>query len=450
MLSSTKSRTAGKILIQTLFFFFTITQICFAQWVQVGLNDVSIKDIAVQNSIIFAVTSDSCVYRSLDGGTNWTMIVDSKAVDVAISPTGKVFMIKDSSWSSWSQWDSLYTSTDNGDSWLLSDAVVQLVDSFGYYCGAGCIFPKRIIVSPEGNIILSILYGAGGFGTVSTGFAISNDDGLTWPTPGPSIVGGHIADFRDNFIITSGSKGGSTSSSDYIYLSSDYGNTWNFLGDPPRQVPNIIGLFSNGNIISGGPDLPYFSHPIFISTDFCNTWSELTSFVCQVGLSWSSGSEEGMLIGTKELGVFLFSDEGDSLGSWNEGLTDLNVQALTLDNNGYVYAGTENGVWRRPLSEVTSVEENQIEIPSSYNLSQNFPNPFNPSTKISWQLPVGSQQTLKVFDVLGNEIATLVDEYKPAGRYEVEFNAANLPSGVYFYQLRAGEFTAVKKMLLLK
>ncbi len=93
----------------------------------------------------------------------------------------------------------------------------------------------------------------------------------------------------------------------------------------------------------------------------------------------------------------------------------------------------------------------EVEIaPSEFSLSQNYPNPFNPSTKISWQSPIGSQQTLKVFDVLGNEITTLVDEYKPAGKYEVEFDASGLPSGIYFYQLKAGTFIELKKMILLK
>ncbi|MGB5531335.1 MAG: T9SS type A sorting domain-containing protein, partial [Ignavibacteriaceae bacterium] len=85
-----------------------------------------------------------------------------------------------------------------------------------------------------------------------------------------------------------------------------------------------------------------------------------------------------------------------------------------------------------------------------YALHQSYPNPFNPSTIISWQSPVGSWQTLKVYDVLGNEVTILVDEYKPAGKYEVEFNATYLPSGVYFYQLKAGDFVETKKMLLLK
>jgi hypothetical protein len=92
---------------------------------------------------------------------------------------------------------------------------------------------------------------------------------------------------------------------------------------------------------------------------------------------------------------------------------------------------------------------NQEQI-ASYYLLPNYPNPFNPSTKISWQVPVGSWQTIKIYDVLGKEIATLVDEYKPAGSYEVEWDASNYPSGVYFYQLKADSFIEIKKMILIK
>ena len=88
--------------------------------------------------------------------------------------------------------------------------------------------------------------------------------------------------------------------------------------------------------------------------------------------------------------------------------------------------------------------------PTIFALEQNYPNPFNPSTKISWQSPVGSWQTLKIYDVLGNEVVTLVNEEKPSGTYEITWNAVNLSSGVYFYQLRAGSFVQTKKMLLLK
>lgn len=99
---------------------------------------------------------------------------------------------------------------------------------------------------------------------------------------------------------------------------------------------------------------------------------------------------------------------------------------------------------------LTDVDGQQNPIPKEYKLEQNYPNPFNPSTIISYQLPKASNVSLKVFDVLGNEIATLIDEYKPAGKYEVEFIASSLPNGVYFYRLQSGSFLQIKKMILLK
>ncbi len=101
----------------------------------------------------------------------------------------------------------------------------------------------------------------------------------------------------------------------------------------------------------------------------------------------------------------------------------------------------------------TTEASDEAYLPGNF-LYQNYANPFNPSTKISWQSPAGSWQTLKIYDLLGREIATLVDEYKPAGRYEVDFNASSaaggLSSGVYFYRLQAGAFIDTKKLLLLK
>jgi hypothetical protein len=91
-----------------------------------------------------------------------------------------------------------------------------------------------------------------------------------------------------------------------------------------------------------------------------------------------------------------------------------------------------------------------ITIPGNYNLQQNFPNPFNPSTKILYSVPQSSTVQIKVFDVIGNEIETLVNEEKPVGTYELTWYAEGLPSGIYFYQLRAGNFVETKKMVLMK
>ena len=97
----------------------------------------------------------------------------------------------------------------------------------------------------------------------------------------------------------------------------------------------------------------------------------------------------------------------------------------------------------------TSVENDKT-LATEFELAQNYPNPFNPGTKISWRSPVSSHQTLKIYDVLGNEVATLINEFKPAGRYEVEFDASSLSSGIYFYRLKTGEFNETKKLILLR
>lgn len=101
-------------------------------------------------------------------------------------------------------------------------------------------------------------------------------------------------------------------------------------------------------------------------------------------------------------------------------------------------------------AETTSIEDNKTHLPKSFNLSQNYPNPFNPSTIIEYSIPTEQFVTLKVYDILGRLVRTLVNEEKPAGNYRVVFNPRNFSNGVYFYKLTTGNFTSVKKMILLK
>jgi len=124
-----------------------------------------------------------------------------------------------------------------------------------------------------------------------------------------------------------------------------------------------------------------------------------------------------------------------------EGDGDIDVLSASVGDNKIT--------WYENLL-IVSVKDEQIDLPQYFSLNQNFPNPFNPSTKISWQVPVGNWQALNVYDVLGNEVATLVDEYKPAGNYEVEWDASGSTSGVYFYQLKAEGSIETKKMILMK
>ena len=99
---------------------------------------------------------------------------------------------------------------------------------------------------------------------------------------------------------------------------------------------------------------------------------------------------------------------------------------------------------------IVGVEDNEMLNPTEYALYQNYPNPFNPVTKIQFSVPQSSKVVIKVFDILGSEIETLVNQEKPVGTYELSWNAANLPSGVYFYQIKAGSFVETRKMILLK
>jgi hypothetical protein len=140
------------------------------------------------------------------------------------------------------------------------------------------------------------------------------------------------------------------------------------------------------------------------------------------------------------------SDSGQ--GSFQEGFAD-EVRVSSVARSPEEIAHTFILLNQR-LNLPTNVLPDQVSLLSKFYLSQNYPNPFNPATVISYQMPVSSNVILKVYDVLGNEVATLVDEYKPAGVYEVELDANNLSSGVYFYRIQAGSFNQVRKMILIK
>ena len=96
------------------------------------------------------------------------------------------------------------------------------------------------------------------------------------------------------------------------------------------------------------------------------------------------------------------------------------------------------------------LENLNIGVPKSYSLSQNYPNPFNPVTKINYAIPKDGLVKIRIYDILGREIIKLVNEEKPAGTYELTWNAENLPSGIFFYQLRTNSFIENKKMILLR
>ena len=180
--------------------------------------------------------------------------------------------------------------------------------------------------------------------------------------------------------------------------------------------------------------------------------------ICGYTESFSAGLDDFWIIKTDSTG----SVEWDKvLGGVN---SDWGESIHQTSDGGYIAVGVTESfgaggmdVWLIKLGSQPTFSSNEEIAPTFYTLHQNYPNPFNPSTKISWQSPVRSWQTIKVFDVIGNEIATLVNEEKEAGYHSIDFNVSDLPSGIYFYQFNAGPssssgqvFIETKKMLLLR
>ncbi|MBK9098453.1 MAG: T9SS type A sorting domain-containing protein [bacterium] len=136
------------------------------------------------------------------------------------------------------------------------------------------------------------------------------------------------------------------------------------------------------------------------------------------------------------------------------GLNDEYISSLIIKNN-LLYVGTNNGIYVRELISNVESEINPIKN-ENFVLYQNYPNPFNPTTIIKFEISYLEttrrvvSTTLEVYDIVGNEVATLVNEEKQPGVYEVEFDGSQLSSGIYFYTLSAGNFTATKKLILIK
>jgi hypothetical protein len=145
---------------------------------------------------------------------------------------------------------------------------------------------------------------------------------------------------------------------------------------------------------------------------------------------------------------------------WNDSVwvNDINAFFTYDENNNWtelLYQFWDGSAWvifykgTFTYAPVTAVNEDLSSV-NSYSLSNNYPNPFNPSTKITYTLPERGNVSLKVYDLLGGEVAQLVNGEIEAGSYDISFNAVNLPSGIYFYKLQAGSFIETKKMILLK
>jgi len=197
---------------------------------------------------------------------------------------------------------------------------------------------------------------------------------------------------------------------------------------------------------------------IYKTTDCGVSWiSQSSSTNNALHSVYFINKDSGWIAG--ENSTILHTTDGGS--NWLNQVNSSNSHLLSVHfidyDNGWV-AGYNGTVLHTTNGGITSIDDNNQMNPIEFILSQNYPNPFNPVTKIKYSIPSATLRqaqsdikiTLKVYDVLGKEIATLVNEAKPAGTYEVEFDASDLTSGIYFYQLKAGDFVETKKMVLLR
>jgi hypothetical protein len=412
-----------RIFIFLFFIVFILFNQISAQWVKTnGPND---GDIWCFTSIpngsgginLFAGTDDG-VFISSDNGTSWTFA----STGLTNSPVQALF-VSDASLFAGNR-DGVFLSVNNGTSWTWSSIGLTFTSV------------RAFVTSPGTEGATNLFAGTGGGGVF-----LSTDNGINWTPAGLSHV--NVRSLAVSFDGTGDTNLFAGTNGSGVFRSIDNGKNWASASTGLNYAGALSLIISGTNLIAGTWG------GIFVSTNNGMNWTEASTgltFTCVYCLALSGTY---VFAGTWD-GVFLSTDKGISWISVNTGLTNTNVLSLIVADN-YLFAGTDDGVWKRSLPEmITSVTPLSAALPKNFNLRQNYPNPFNSTTTISFQLPSESFVSLKVYDGLGREVAVLISGELSADNYAHKWNAENLPSGVYFYRLQAGDNIATRKLFLLK
>lgn len=262
-----------------------------------------------------------------------------------------------------------------------------------------------------------------------------------------------------------------------VYKSTNYGANWSLTSFPTSSFNDVYGLAINGsNVYAGSWSGTYVSTNLGDNWVFSPSGTSARAFAVNDnyvfagggggvfvstnnGMNWTQTSLNNATIYALVVygnaifsagGFWVSTDNGMTWVSKTEGMPYF-VRALTI-SNGYIFAGTDgHGVFRRYLTELVGIEYISNEIPESFKLFQNFPNPFNSTTSIPLQIPKPSKVELTVFDILGRQISQPVNEELKAGSYEVDWNGNNFSSGIYIYRLVVNnEIIDSKKLILSK
>lgn len=394
-----------------------------------GMSGVYVQSFAANSDYIYAGSIGGGVFRSRNNGHTWTEVNSGLSsfniTELVLNSDRHLFAAASWQISFGTAREFLtlaprgfFRSTNNGDTWVQINN--GLPDSIAG--GAGLFI----------NLLDHL------FAFTIDGLYRSTNNGDSWARTNSPVrfllamnLSGHI------FGMGSGER---------VYRSTDHGETWEERG---VLVAGAIAFAINsaGHIFAQSP-----YGGVFRSTDDGDTWVQVNSGLSNTWFYTLTINSIGHIFvaGQDSVGVFLSTDNGDSWATVNTGLTDPDVTALAVNPSGYVFAGTYASSVFRSVEPTVGVKDRGNDMPLTFALGQNFPNPFNPSTVIRYQLPVNSHVTLKVYDVLGKEVVTLVDEIKVAGYHDAAFDATRLSSGVYFYRIAAGSYMSVKKMLVVK
>lgn len=434
-------------------------------WEFVGLDSLLIKQIYVSGDTIWAgsisridTNKISGLYRSTNDGLSWVRIDSSLGEGATIY--SYVDLNSENIWLSKLIFnnfgiETLFNSTNRGVSWQLINQLEDIpIDWF-----AVSPFNKNEIYARESHYII-----AGWYETVYR----STDGGINWQEITYLPASSHGRRLTFNLSLSDSNKLYAAVDDllldQYFYISSNKGNSWNYISEPPAvelelitdpTIPNRVFIFPGYHLTeddgyswqvasSGLQDvssyLSFYYDPRDKAT-FYNLRKDGLYKSINNPIYWQ------LIEGSDNLPLNL---GGQGYQYWDIGqLRNIFIDTLTNE----IYVGTAKGIYKKNL--VTEVEVNGDNHPYEFTLYQNYPNPFNPSTTISYNLSQRSSVTLKVFDVLGREIATLVNEEKAQGEYKTEFYGNSLTSGIYFYILTAitqnGErIKEGKKMLLIK
>jgi photosystem II stability/assembly factor-like uncharacterized protein len=385
-----------------------------------NFNDIGFVD----DNNGYAFTSTGGIIRTTDGGTTWanantpfgtTAIyaahVFSANKTIAVGGSAKAFM-----------------TTDGGATWT---AVTTNIP--------GSFFTVRFYDDNFGVIA--------GYNSPNPVASKTTDGGVTWtaltfPTEfdGNSLWG---VGFRNsNTYWLSGINGA-------IYYTTDGGTTWNNTKPATGNTLYSFAVVGDDMWLSGtqGTILKGYSSP-FIPVNLVSFSANVVDD--QVSLNWKTATE------TNNKG---FEVERNSGIGWNK-ISFISGKGTTSEGTSYSYTDNPqtNGLVQYRLKQIdfdgtyeySNVVEVNIGAPAKFELAQNYPNPFNPVTTIKYSLATKANVELKIYNILGKEVARLVNENQDAGNYSVEFNATKLSSGVYFYEINAGSFNAKKKMILIK